>query len=147
MNGKEPPTLMKVSASMLVAIAMCGSMPRLIIAGTVMIEVLPVTTLITLVKKKIAIRAISCGVDIRLGFPVLGSLLCRWTFAQENAISRLQANCCRIRYCPRQVTQRLAQTVHHGPICEREQIPDPYDRVSAASELARCPFWVSAWPT
>jgi hypothetical protein len=52
MNGKEPPTLIKVKASMLVAIATWASMPKAIITGTVIREVLPVTTLITLVRKK-----------------------------------------------------------------------------------------------
>jgi hypothetical protein len=40
-------------------------MPRLIIAGTVMRDVLPVTTLSTLVKKKTAMRIYRCvwGMD------------------------------------------------------------------------------------
>jgi hypothetical protein len=59
MNGKEPPTLIKVKASMLVATATWASMPRAIITGTVMRDVLPVTTLTTLVKKKTAIRMAS----------------------------------------------------------------------------------------
>ena len=50
---------MKVRASMLVAIATRGSIPMPIIAGTVMIEVLPVTTLTMLVRKKIATRITS----------------------------------------------------------------------------------------
>ena len=55
-NGKEPPTLMKVKASMLVATATWASMPKAIITGTVMRDVLPVTTLITLVKKNTMTR-------------------------------------------------------------------------------------------
>jgi len=57
-NGNAPPTLMNVSASMLVAIAAWGSIPKLIMTGTVMSEVLPVTTLTTLVRKNTVIRAI-----------------------------------------------------------------------------------------
>src|ERR1035438_2559484 len=95
MNGKEPPTLMKVNASMLVAIAMCGSMPRLIIAGTVMRDVLPVTTLRTLVKKKITIRKTSCGVDMRLGLSASGSLLCRGAFLRRMLFARQQTDCYR----------------------------------------------------
>ena len=56
MNGKEPPTLIKVKASMLVATATWASMPRAIITGTVMRDVLLVTTLITLVKNNTAIK-------------------------------------------------------------------------------------------
>ena len=62
-NGKEPPTLMKVKASMLVAIATCASIPKAIITGTVIRDVLPVTTLRTLVKKNTAIRTRSFAVD------------------------------------------------------------------------------------
>jgi hypothetical protein len=51
-NGTEPPTLIKVRASILVAIATCGSIPKAIITGTVIREVLPVTTLTMLVRKK-----------------------------------------------------------------------------------------------
>jgi DNA-binding transcriptional ArsR family regulator len=56
MNGKEPPTLMKVKASMLVATATWASMPRAIITGTVIRDVLPVTTLTTLVRKNTTIK-------------------------------------------------------------------------------------------
>src|ERR1700678_3899531 len=55
-NGRAPPILINVSASMLVATAACGSMPRLIMAGTVISDPLPVTTLSTLVRKKTTIR-------------------------------------------------------------------------------------------
>jgi hypothetical protein len=65
MNGNEPPTLIKVKASMLVATATWASMPRAIITGTVMREVLPVTTLITLVKKNTAIKVDSLAPDTR----------------------------------------------------------------------------------
>jgi hypothetical protein len=44
---------------MLVAIATCGSIPRLIITGTVSREVLPVTTLMTLVRKNTTMSATS----------------------------------------------------------------------------------------
>ena len=54
---------MNVKANMLVAIARCGSMPTLIITGTVMREVLPVTTLITIVREKTTIRMTRCAVD------------------------------------------------------------------------------------
>ena len=47
---------MNVMANMFVAIAMCGSIPKAIMTGTVMREVLPVTTLTMLVRKKTAIR-------------------------------------------------------------------------------------------
>ena len=60
-NGKEPPTLIKVKASMLVAIATWASMPKAIITGTVIREVLPVTTLITLVKKNTTTRVREFG--------------------------------------------------------------------------------------
>jgi hypothetical protein len=66
MNGKEPPTLINVKASMLVATATWASMPRAIITGTVIRDVLPVTTLITLVKKKTAIKVKSLVPDTRL---------------------------------------------------------------------------------
>ena len=66
MNGKEPPTLIKVKASMLVATATWASMPRAIITGTVMRDVLPVTTLITLVRKNTATRVKSSVPDTRL---------------------------------------------------------------------------------
>jgi hypothetical protein len=56
MNGKVPPTLISVSANMLVATATCGLIPAWNITGTVMIDVLPVTTLTMLVAKKIAIK-------------------------------------------------------------------------------------------
>ena len=66
MNGNEPPTLIKVKASMLVATAMWASMPRAIMTGTVIKDVLPVTTLITLVKKNTVTRAKSLVPDTRL---------------------------------------------------------------------------------
>jgi hypothetical protein len=47
---------MKVKASILVARAVRGSMPNWNIAGTVIKEVLPVTTLMMLVKKKIVTK-------------------------------------------------------------------------------------------
>jgi hypothetical protein len=47
---------MKVKASMFVAIAAWASMPRAIITGTVIKDVLPVTTLIALVKQNSAIK-------------------------------------------------------------------------------------------
>ena len=58
-NGSDPPELMKINAIMLVATATCGSIPNAIITGTVMRDVLPVTTLMTLVTKKTAIRIAS----------------------------------------------------------------------------------------
>ena len=57
MNGNEPPTLMNVKASMLVATATWSSMPR---------DVLPVATLMTLVKKNTATRVKSLAPDTRL---------------------------------------------------------------------------------
>jgi hypothetical protein len=65
MNGIEPPTLIKVKASMFVATATWASMPRAIITGTVIKDVLPVTTLITLVKKNTAIKTESLAPDTR----------------------------------------------------------------------------------
>jgi hypothetical protein len=65
MNGNEPPTLIKVRASMFVATATWASMPRAIMTGTVIKDVLPVTTLITLVKKNTAIRTESLAPDTR----------------------------------------------------------------------------------
>jgi hypothetical protein len=65
MNGKEPPTLINVKASIFVATAKWASMPRAIITGTVIKEVLPVTTLMTLVKKKTAIKTQSLAPDTR----------------------------------------------------------------------------------
>jgi hypothetical protein len=59
----EPPTLMKVKANVLVAVATCASTPKPIITGAVMRDVLPVTTLRTLVKKNTAIRMRSFAVD------------------------------------------------------------------------------------
>ena len=44
---------------MFVATATCGSIPNSIITGTVMSEVLPVTTLTTLVRKKTMTRMMS----------------------------------------------------------------------------------------
>jgi hypothetical protein len=55
-NGNEPPRLMNIKAIMFVATATCGSIPNSIITGTVIKDVLPVTTLIRLVRKKIATR-------------------------------------------------------------------------------------------
>jgi len=55
-NGNEPPALMKMRAIMFVATATCGSIPIAIISGTVIRDVLPVTTLTTLVRKKIEMR-------------------------------------------------------------------------------------------
>ncbi len=66
MNGKEPPTLMKIKASMLVATATRPSMPKAIITGTVMRDVLPVTTLIRLVMKNTVTRVKSFVPDTRL---------------------------------------------------------------------------------
>jgi hypothetical protein len=57
--------LMKTSASMFVATATCGSIPNWIITGTVIRDVLPVTTLIKLVAKKTAIRTSSFGVGTK----------------------------------------------------------------------------------
>ena len=65
MNGNEPPTLIRVKASMFVATATWASMPRAIMTGTVIKDVLPVTTLITLVKKNTAIRTESLAPDTR----------------------------------------------------------------------------------
>src|SRR3984957_7873904 len=56
-NGKVPPKLMNVKANMLVATATRELIPNWNIAGTVMIEVLPVITLTPLVAKKMAISA------------------------------------------------------------------------------------------
>jgi hypothetical protein len=70
MNSKEPPTLIKVKASMLVATATWASMPNATITGTVMREVLPVTTLITLVRKNTMTRVKSLAPDTRLSFTV-----------------------------------------------------------------------------
>jgi hypothetical protein len=66
MNGKEPPTLIKVKANMLVATATWASMPKAIITGTVMRDVLPVTTLITLVRKNTVTRVKILAPDTRL---------------------------------------------------------------------------------
>jgi len=66
MNGKEPPTLINVKASMLVATATWASMPTVIITGTVMRDVLPVKTLITLVRKNTMTRVKSLAPDTRL---------------------------------------------------------------------------------
>jgi hypothetical protein len=65
MNGNEPPTLIKVKASMFVATATWASMPRAIMTGTVIKDVLPVTTLITLVKKNTATKTESFAPDTR----------------------------------------------------------------------------------
>jgi hypothetical protein len=53
-HGNDPPALMKTSASMFVATATCGSTPNAMRTGTVMRDVLPVTTLMLLVRKKTA---------------------------------------------------------------------------------------------
>jgi hypothetical protein len=53
---------MKTRAIMFVATAAWGSIPNWIITGTVISDVLPVTTLITLVRKKTAIRRSSFGI-------------------------------------------------------------------------------------
>jgi hypothetical protein len=55
-KGKVPPKLINVSANMLVATATRESIPNWNIAGTVIIDVLPVTTLTPLVAKKMAIN-------------------------------------------------------------------------------------------
>jgi hypothetical protein len=65
MNGNEPPTLINVKASIFVATATWASMPRAIMTGTVIKEVLPVTTLMTLVKKNTAIRTESLAPGTR----------------------------------------------------------------------------------
>jgi hypothetical protein len=49
---------------MFVAIATCGSIPKEIMTGTVIREVLPVTTLTTLVRKKTATRTRSSAVGM-----------------------------------------------------------------------------------
>jgi hypothetical protein len=54
-KGTVPPKLINVSANMFVATATRESIPNWNIAGTVMIEVLPVMTLTPLVAKKMAI--------------------------------------------------------------------------------------------
>ena len=66
MNGKEPPMLIKVKANRLVATATWASMPKAIITGTVMRDVLPVTTLITLVRKNTVTRVKIVAPDTRL---------------------------------------------------------------------------------
>jgi len=65
MKGKEPPMLIRIKANMLVVTARWGSMPNAINAGTVMRDVLPVTTLMTLVKKKTALRMTSFSGDTK----------------------------------------------------------------------------------
>jgi hypothetical protein len=65
MKGNEPPTLIKVKASIFVATATWASIPRAIMTGTVIKDVLPVTTLITLVKKNTAIKTESLAPDTR----------------------------------------------------------------------------------
>src|ERR1700684_2859867 len=64
---------MKINAIMFVATATCGSIPNAIITGTVMRDVLPVTTLMTLVMKKTATRMS----DLSRGTPSIVSRLCR----------------------------------------------------------------------
>jgi hypothetical protein len=56
-KGSAPPALMKVRPNMFVATATRGSMPNWYMAGTVMRELLPVTTPTTLVRKKRASRS------------------------------------------------------------------------------------------
>jgi hypothetical protein len=46
MNGNQPPTLINVKASMFVATATWALMPRAMMTGTVIKDVLPVTTLV-----------------------------------------------------------------------------------------------------
>ena len=58
-KGSVPPKLKKVKANILVARAVRGSIPNDSMAGTVMSELLPVTTPTTLVRKKITISAVS----------------------------------------------------------------------------------------
>jgi hypothetical protein len=58
-NGKVPPRLKKVSPNMFVATATRASIPSWNITGTVMTEVLPVTTLIPLVTKTMATKTIN----------------------------------------------------------------------------------------
>ena len=70
-NGKVPPRLINVNANMLVATATRESIPNWNIAGTVMIDVLPVITLTLLVAKKIAISASKRA-------PVTASILAFW---------------------------------------------------------------------
>ena len=67
-NGGEPPKLINVRASMLVAIAVRGAIPNANIAGTVIRDVLPVTTLKPLVTKNTADKSRTCT-------PVILSLL------------------------------------------------------------------------
>ena len=55
---------MNVRANMFVAIAMCASIPKAIMTGTVMRVVLPVTTLTILVRKKTATRVRSFAVGM-----------------------------------------------------------------------------------
>jgi len=55
-NGRLPPRLIKVSANIFVATATRASIPTWNITGTVMMDVLPVTTLTPLVAKKTEIK-------------------------------------------------------------------------------------------
>jgi hypothetical protein len=55
-NGKEPPRSLKSKPACSFATATWASMPKAIMTGTVIKDVLPVTTLITLVKKNTAIK-------------------------------------------------------------------------------------------
>jgi hypothetical protein len=68
LNDNEPPKLIKVKASILVAMATWASIPKLIITGTVTSEVLPVTTLTTLVRKKTKISVISFAAGTRQSY-------------------------------------------------------------------------------
>ena len=67
-NGNVPPKLRKVKPNMFLARATRGSIPNVNIAGTVMSELLPVTTPTMLVRKKMMMSAISsvlvCGASI-----------------------------------------------------------------------------------
>ena len=58
-KGKVAPILIKVRAIILVAKAVCGSMPICNIIGMVIKDVLPIITLIMLVTKKTAMRIIN----------------------------------------------------------------------------------------
>ena len=72
MNGNVPPTLIHVKASIFVARAVRGAMPNCNSTGTVMSEVLPVTTLTRLVRKKMIISEVNSITVKRVSFPSLG---------------------------------------------------------------------------
>jgi hypothetical protein len=59
-KGIVPPILIKIRANILVAIAFVGEMPNSSIIGIVIKELLPVTTPIMLVNKKITIKSSNC---------------------------------------------------------------------------------------